>query len=277
MTTDINTSRRARGVSMLMLVIVTLTVACGSTPVPTSPSTGPSPTPAPSPIPAPTPSSPTVAHLTGRVTDEAGSPLSGVLLEVDYSSGGAPSNPPSNCPGFATFCWFVVRTNGSGYYEAEFQLSPKPLTGGVHAYIYSVDEGFATNVQSLSFSSNVVQNLRLRRPRRIDVGDSATVTVEPDSTLCSDLEDLYAFGYRCEYVTVVARNPGTLRVEMRADAGAVVPTVFWTTTGNYAGAIVRSSDPSTVSIPITGGVYSIMAGIPVGTAAQRVTVHTSMK
>jgi hypothetical protein len=64
---------------------------------------------------------------------------------------------------------------------------------------------------------------------------------------------------------------------MRVDAGGGVPTVFWTTSGNYAGIIVRSSDPSTVSVPITGGVYNIMAGIPVGTEAQRVTVHTSMK
>jgi len=258
-----------------MAVAVVLTAACGSTPLPMSPAPTPSPSPAPTPV--PTPSAPTVTHLTGRVTDEAGSPLSGVLLEVDYSSGGGPSNPPSNCPSIATFCWFVVRTNPSGYYEAEFQLSPRPLGGGVYGYIYSVDEGYMTNVQSLPFSSNVIQNLRLRRPRRIDVAESATVTVEPDSSLCSDLEDLFAFGYRCEYVTVVARSPGTLKVEMRADAGGVVPTVFWTTSGNYAGAIVRSSDPSTVSIPISGGVYNIMAGIPVGAPAQRVTVQTSMK
>ena len=237
-----------------MVVAVVLTAACGSTPLPTSPA----PTPTPIPSPTPVPSLPTNMHLTGRVTDEAGSPLSGVLLEVDYSSGGGPSNPPSNCPSIATFCWFVMRTNPSGYYEAEFQLSPRPLGGGVYGYIYSVDEGYMTNVQSLPFSSNVIQNLRLRRPRRIDVGASTTVTVEPDSSLCSDLEDLFAFGYRCEYVTVV-------------------PTVFWTTSGNYAGAIVRSSDPSTVSIPISGGVYNIMAGVPAGGPAQRVTVQTSMK
>jgi hypothetical protein len=253
-----------------------LSGACGSTP--TSPSTPiPSPTPTPSPTPAPAPSSPVVTHLNGRVTDEAGSPLSGILVAVDYSGGGGSSSPPSNCPGFATFCWLATRTNGGGFYEAEFLLNPKPLGVGVHGYIYTVDEGYETNVQPLPFGSNVVHNLRLRRPRQIDVGQSMAVTVEPDSSLCSDLEDLYAFGYRCEYVRVAARSPGTLGIEMRADAGGVVPTVFWTTTGNYAGIIVRSGDPSTVSVPITGGVYNIMAGIPVGTAAQRVTVHTSMK
>jgi hypothetical protein len=198
-------------------------------------------------------------------------------VEVDYSSGGGPSSPPSNCPAFATFCWLVTRTNGGGFYEAELQLSPRPLGVGVHGYIYTVDEGYETTVQPLTFGSNVVQNLRLRRPRQIDVGQSMTVTVEPDSSLCSDLEDLFAFGYRCEYVRVAARSPGTLRIEMRADAGGVAPTVFWTTSGNYADIIVRSSDPSVVSIPIRGGVYRIMAGIPVGAPAQRVTVNTSMR
>ena len=216
-------------------------------------------------------------HLTGRVTDEGGSPLSGVLLEVDYSSGGGPSNPPSNCPGIATFCWFLTRTNGSGYYEAEFQLSPRPLGGGIYGYIYSLVEGYSTNVQPIPFGSSAVQNLRLRRPRRIDVGESATVTVEPDSSICLDLEDLYAYGYRCEYVTVVARSPGTLLVEMRTDAGGIMPTVFWTTSGNYTGPIVRSNDPATATIPISGGVYNIMAGIPVGAPTQRVTVNTSMR
>src|SRR5687767_5095588 len=261
-----------------LLLALGLTVACGSTPTsPSTPSPTQSPTPTPSPTPGPPPSSPIVTHLTGRVTDEAGSPLAGVLVEVDYSGGGGSSSPPSNCPSIATFCWLVTRTNGGGFYEAEFQLSPKPLGVGVHGYIYTVDESYETSVQPLMFGSNVVQNLRLRRPRQIDVGESMTVTVEPDSSLCSDLEDLFAFGYRCEYVRVAARSPGTLRIEMRADAGGGVPTVFWTTTGNYAGIIVRSSDPSVVSIPIRGGVYGIMAGIPVGVPAQQVTVHTSME
>jgi hypothetical protein len=246
-----------------------LSEGCGSAPLPTSP------TPIPSPTPVPAPSS--VTHLTGRVTDETGSPLSGVLVEVDYSSAGGPSNPLSHCPGIATFCWLVTRTNGGGYYEAEFELNQRPLGGGVHGYIYSVFEGYATNVQPLPFSSNVVQNLRLRPTRRIDVGQSIEVTVEPDSSLCSDLEDLFALAYRCEFVDVVAPTPGTLLVEIRAAAGGVAPTVFWTTSGNYVGPITRSPDISTAPIQIRGGTYGILAGIPAGSGPQRLTVHTSMK
>jgi hypothetical protein len=265
--------RRALIVSLLILAPLTLTAACGATPLPASPA--PAPTPTPSPTPAP--SSPTVTHLTGRVTDEGGSPLSGVLVEVDYSGGGGTSNPPSNCPSVAAFCWLMTRTNGGGYYEAEFVLGPKPLWVGAHGYIYTVDEGYSTNVQPLQLASDVVQNLRLRRPRQINVGESIVVTVEPDSSLCSDLEDLFAFGYRCEYVRVAARSPGTLKIEMHTDAGGLVPTVFWTTSGNYSGPIVRSSDPAAAFIPISGGVYNIMAGIAVGAPSQLVTVSTSMR
>ena len=267
-------TKDANGAWLLRIAMaVALTAGCGSTP--TSPAPTPAPTPTPSPSPAP--SSPTAVHLTGRVTNEAGSPLSGVLVELDYSGAGAPSTPPSNCPGFATFCWLTTRTNGGGYYEAEFQLNARPLGSGVYGYIYSVFEGYDTNVQPLPSGSNVVQNLRLRPVRRIDVGQSIEVTVEPDSSLCSDLEDLFALTYRCEFVGVVAPTPGTLLVEIRGGTGGVVPTVFWTTSGNYAGPIIRSPDVSTAPIQIRGGTYGILAGIPAGSAPQRLTVHTSMK
>ena len=269
---------KVSGVWLLRIAMaVALTAGCGSTPTSPAPTPAATPSPSPAPTPSPTPSSPTVVHLTGRVTNEAGSPLSGVLVELDYSGAGAPSTPPSNCPGFATFCWLITRTNGGGYYEAEFQLNARPLGVGVYGYVYSGFEGYQTNVQPLPTGSNVVQNLRLRPVRRINVGQSIEVTVEPDSSLCSDLEDLFALSYRCEFVDVVAPIPGTLLVEIRGSAGGVLPTVFWTTTGNYAGPITRSPDSSTVPIQIRGGTYGILAGIPAGSAPQRLTVHTSMK
>jgi len=252
---------------------VAVTAACGSTP--TSPAPTPAPTPAPSPAPAPTI---TRYHVTGRVTQENGSPLSGAGVEVDYREGGGGfSDPPARCHSLG--CWLFARTDPAGNYDVTFEPGPGPIFLGQGAgVIYGLMEGFATNTQLLPRgSAEIVQNLRLRPVRRIDVGQSIEVTVEPDSSLCSDLEDLYALSYRCEFVDVVAPTPGTLLVELRGSVGGVVPTVFWTTSGNYTGPITRSPDVSTVPIQIRGGTYGILAGIPAGSAPQRLAVHTSMK
>ena len=198
------------------------------------------------------------------MTDEGGSPLPGVGVEVDYMGG-----------------WRLTHTDGAGLYE--FRFEPGIGIGRFAGFsapglVYTILDGFDSNVQLLPIGpSEIVQNLRLRRVRRIDVGQSITVTVEPDSSLCSDLEGLFAYGYRCELVEVTANMAGTLFIDIRPEAaGATSPTVFWLTTGNYAGLITRPT-PSTASIPIRGGVYTILAGIPVGSPSQRLTVFTSMK
>ena len=269
------TTKDASGAWLLRIAMsVGLIAGCGSTP--TSPAPTPAPTPAPSPAPAPT-----IAryHVTGRVTQENGSPLSSAAVEVDYArGGGAFSDPPAHCHSLG--CWLLTKTDPAGRYEVTFEPGPGPifLASSAAGVIYGFMEGFANNVQLLPVgSAEIVQNLRLRPVRRIDVGQSIEVTVEPDSSLCSDLEDLYALSYRCEFVDVVAPTQGTLLVEIRSGAGGAVPTVFWTTSGNYIGPITRSPDISTAPIQIRGGTYGILAGIPAGSAPQRLTVHTSMK
>jgi hypothetical protein len=252
--------------------------ACGSAPTsPLFPQTSPQ---APSPTPPVAPTR-TRYHVSGRVTDDHGSPVPGVGIEVDYYGGGGPSEPPSSCPTVAG-CWLGTRTDARGVFEAAFEpgrrgyLGVSDAAGLVHAYL----EGFESNVQLLPGSGpEIMQDLRLRRPRRIDAGESMTVIVDPDSSLCSDMEDLFALSFRCEFVRVNANAAGTLIVEARnADSGGVPPSVFWTTSGNYAGPIVRlSTEPWVVSIPIRGGTYGVMAGIPVGTGTQRVVLSTSVR
>jgi hypothetical protein len=213
------------------------------------------------------------------VTQENGSPLSGAGVEVDYREGGGGfSDPPARCHSLG--CWLFTRTDPTGSYDVTFEPGPGPIFAamGAAGLIYGILDGFATNVQLLPLgSAEIVQNLRLRPVRRIDVGRSTEVTVEPDSSLCSDREDLFALSYRCEFVDVVAPAPGTLLVEIRGSVGGVVPTVFWTTSGNYFGPIIRSPDISTALIQIRGGTYGILAGIPAASAPQRLTLRTSMK
>jgi hypothetical protein len=214
------------------------------------------------------------------VTDQAGSPISGVGVEVDYPRAGGESSPPSHCPSVASFCWLTTLTNDRGDYAVEFEPGPWPgssLWGGGIGYIYSFHEGYETNIQWVpTGTTTAVQNLRLRPVRRISAGGSIVISVEPDSSLCSDLEDWWVSNSRCEIVRIEA-TAGTLVVEARAaEAGGVVPLVFWATTGNYGGLITRPV-PGTVSIPVRGGTYQIFVGIPDGMASQRFEVMTSLR
>jgi hypothetical protein len=252
--------------------------ACDDDPPTRHPS---APTPAvptpPAPPPAPVQ---TRYYLSGRVTDEAGSPLSGVGVEVDYPKAGGESSPPSQCPSFASFCWLTTRTNNEGGYAVEFEPGPWPrssLWGGGIGYLYTFHDGYETNIQWVpTGTSNGVQNLRLRPVRRINAGASIVISVEPDSSLCSDLEDWWVSNSRCEVVRIEA-TAGTLVVEARAaEAGGVVPSAYWATSGNYAGFPTRPG-PSTVSIPARGGTYAIFVGIPDGKTSQRLEVVTSLR
>jgi hypothetical protein len=234
---------------------------------PTAPSAKPSPTPAPS--------LPVVRlQMSGRVMDESGAPIPDALVEVNYSSAGGASNPPSNCPTSAQFCWFALRTNAMGDYAVEFQ--PRSWPGRGLGFVYSFGDGYEVDVQWVPVGPNpAVRNMNLRTTRTIVAGDSTVVTVDPASSLCTDLEDNWALESRCEIV-VIESSPGTLNLEARAVSGGVVPLIWWYTTGNYNGFITRPG-PGAVSIPVRGGTYRILVGIPEGTPRQQFNVTTSLR
>ena len=254
------------------VLIVALVSACDgpSTPTPTSPP----PTP-------PGGSSPTVMryHVSGSVTDETGSPIAATKLEIDYSRGGGLSSPPSSCS-TAPFCVLQIHTNDGGFYEFVFEPGPGPVFGTNGAgLIYSLREGYEVNMQLLPRGApEIVQNLRLRRVRTVSAGDSITVSIEPDSSLCSDLEDWFILTSRCENVEILAGQAGTLTVEARAtEASGIVPIVFFATSGEYTRGQERQ--PGTVSVGVQAGKrYRIYVGIPSGIgAAQRFDVSTSLR
>ena len=123
--------------------------------------------------------------------------------------------------------------------------------------------------------TTVVQNLRLRRVRTINAGASLTVSVEPDSALCTDFEDLFAFEYRAEVIRVVVDKPGTLVIEAQPMDAGQAATFFFATTGNYAGPYVLG--PGTVSIPVRAGTFLAFIATPVGSATTTYNVMTSLQ
>ena len=256
------------------ILLASLASACSpsdessSQPNPTSPTL---PTP-----PAP-PASSGRLQMSGRVLDQNGTPLPGVLVEVDYAPAGGVSNPPSHCP-LASFCWLATRTNDLGEYSVEFDARTWPERGWPRelGFVYSFHEGFEVDVQWVpNGASPAVRDLRLRPTRSIPAGESIVVSVDATSSLCTDLEDLWVMTSRCELV-VIESGTGILNVEARPAAGGPAPSIFWYTTGNYAGFITRPA-PGAVAIPVRGGTYRVLVAVPEGAPSQQFNVTTTLR
>jgi hypothetical protein len=262
------------------LLLASLASACSpsddasSRPTPTSPTLPAPPTP---------PASGMRLQMSGHVLDQNGALVPGALVSVDYPLGGGFSNPPSTCPGFG-YCWLATRTNNLGEYSVEFEPQPRPgrICGAAPAsscgfgFVYSYHEGYEVDVQWVPIgSSPAVQDLRLRPTRSIPAGASTVVRVDPASSLCTDLEDLWRMESRCEIV-VIDSGAGILNVEARPAPGAPVPLIFWYTSGNYAGLITRPA-PGAVAIPVRGGTYRVLVAVPEGAPSQQFTVTTTLR
>jgi hypothetical protein len=277
-----------RRVGILLLLVTTLaTASCGRAPSAPSP---PKPPDTASDINPGSPTLPTPPvnnvrlQLSGRVLDPTGTPVPGAGVEVDYPSGGATSSPPSHCPGFQ-FCWLVTRTNDRGEYAVEFEPGTWPAgricdgsqrTGCGLGYVYAFLDGYEVDVQWVPTGpSPAVRDMRLRPTRSIRAGESTLVSVDATSSLCTDLEDLWLMGSRCEIV-VVASGPGMLHIEARPAGGGPAPTIFWYTTGNYAGLITRPA-PGAAAIPVRGGTYRVLVAVPEGAPSQPFNVTTTLR
>ena len=256
------------------VLIAALGWACNS---PSSPS--PSVPSESSPPPSPGPPSPTAIryHVSGIVADETGSPIAGADVEVEYSRRGAFSSPPSVCS--EGFCWIHTVTNSAGYYDVVFEPAKAPMDGvSAAALINSWRDGYQTDIQLVPTGTpDIVENLRLRRLRTINAGQSITVSIEPESALCSDREDWSLLTSRCENVQILVDKPGTLTIEARAvDAGGIIPVIFFATSGQYTTGQVPG--PGTASVGVQAGErYRLFVGIPSGTAAHRFNVSTSLR
>lgn len=272
-------------VAALAVLAMSLTWACDSqppmspTPLPGGPGSVAGPSPAPSPTDSSPPQpSPTRYHVSGRVTDEAGSPIAGALVAVNHGRVQG-STTTSTCPDFVqNWCWLSTRTNASGEYAMEVEAGPLRSSYGAPGigYTYSFAPGYETNVQWVPAGGPLLtHNLQLRPERPIRPGESTSVSVGPTSMLCTDLEDLWVLGNRCEVIRVESAA-GTLVVDVGPTGGAAPPLLFWATSGNYAGLITRTG-PSTVSIPVRGGTYLLFVGIPEGAPTQRFDVTTSLQ
>jgi hypothetical protein len=257
----------------VVVAIAMLAVACGRSPT----------QPAPSGIPPPTSVTPiervpiTLYQVSGNVTDESGSPIPQARVLINYLGDGAFSSPAARCS-FGG-CWLSASADSAGHYEASFEPSSGPVFGAdAAALIESSHDGYATNVQLLPRQpTEVVRDIRLRRRRTIAAGESVTVSIEQDSSLCSDQEDWFVLTSRCENVVVEVATSGTLTVEARLpDGGASDALVFFPTSGFYTG--FQSTRSGAASVGVAAGTrYLVYVGTPIGREPQRFEVLTSVR
>jgi hypothetical protein len=260
---------------IVVVVFAAVALACGGAP------------PAPTPIVGAPPAasvtlqsarpSPSLYHVSGVVDDENGSPIPQARVLINYLGDGAFSSPAARCS-FGV-CWLSASADSAGHYEASFEPSSGPVFGAdAAALIESSHDGYATNVQLLPRQpTEVVRDIRLRRRRTIAAGESVTVSIEQDSSLCSDQEDWFVLTSRCEKVVVEVATSGTLTVEARLPVGGASDAlVFFPTSGFYTGS--QSSRSGAASVGVAAGTrYLVYVGTPIGREPLRFEVLTSVR
>ena len=222
-----------------IVLLVTLASACSGG---NSTATSPSPKPLP----------PDPVSVTGQVTDSATSaPISGAT--VSFNLGGS------------------TTTDSSGNFGVTGSLDPTYNVTFVSANNYEEDVR--------RYIGATPQNFHLHRIERITAGDSTSVTVAPDDTLCvNNVQDTLGLGqdYVCRSVRVVAPADGILTVEALSTQTGVHPPLEAEKFGGPNCCSERMGNPT--SIQVTAGTELVVSVEMVlgSTTSQSFTLTTSM-
>jgi hypothetical protein len=234
----------------VLSVIFTSACSGGGTP-PTSPSTKGTTTPAPTPNPSPT--VPTSVVLTGQVMDSSTSaPISGATVSINGR--------------------YRTTTDSSGNYSVTGLLD----AGGNHDFTYVSANNYTSDYRYIRATS---QNVYMYRIERITAGDSRSVTVALNDTLCvNNVQDSPGLGpdYVCRSVHVVAPSDGVLTLEAVSTQGGERPLLEVETVGAPRCCAERLGNPT--SIQVTAGT-EVVANIEMAvgaTSSQAFRLNTSI-
>jgi hypothetical protein len=224
------------------LFLLTASACSGGSSTPTAP------TPVPSPTPSPTP--PTTIVLTGQVTDRITSaPISGATVIFDGKN--------------------RTTTDSSGSYA---------LTG--LRYAASIINVLANNYAGdARYIQGTSHNVRLYRIERITAGDSWSVTVAPDDSLCyNNVQDQPGAGqdYVCRSVRVVAPADGIMTLEAVSTQGGAHPPLEVETVGVLPCCSERMGNPTSIQVTVGTEVIANVEIVLGSTISQSFTLNTSM-
>lgn len=192
-----------RWIALAVLTLLFTTAACESSRPPSGPTRLP-PTPA---EPAPPPA-PGRYHVSGVVTDDNGSAIANAEVAlVDH-----PRNDRQA----------TTSTNGGGYYEIVLETETTGILL-IHAGGGEYEHYFTQALPSAT--PDIVKNLRLRRKRTLEAGQSIVVSIDPYSSLAYDGEDWMALDRVWERLHIRVANAGTLTVDARPELSGIVPSL----------------------------------------------------
>jgi hypothetical protein len=216
-------------------------------------------TPASPPHPSPPPAPPvrTGYPLIGFVMDDSGSAVANHEVALEEFFTGRKQATTS--------------TNVQGYYEISLETATGRFIhagGGEYEHHY---------VEALV---NVVQNLRLRRIRTVEAGQSIAISIDRDSSLAVDGGDWWMLDHVWETLHVRLADAGTLTVDARTEIGGIVPSRMvivncdvnsncftdWVTNSAIASRAVKANS-----------LVEIRVAIPSANAPQRFEVATSLQ
>ena len=187
-------------------------------------------------------------RLSGVITDETGAPVSGVTVEA--------------CVRY--YCAFRTQTNEAGSYEVSFEfMLGVPDLKNVPDRMYVRRDGFDRQTQVLDTGTEVVRNFRLRRARTISPGDSTTISIEDDSSLClMGPNEFIDWDSRCEILHIEIPIAGTVTVEARGEGGSESAAILAFTPGGTTAQVRKAGSVSMGLEP--GKRYDIVIGFPLG-------------
>jgi hypothetical protein len=254
-------ARRTATISLPVAVLI-LALGCGVD-SPSAPTQDITPTPAPGPAPAPLP---VRYHVSGIVIDDNGSPIANAEVAVENLRG---------------YKQATTSTSAGGYYEMVFETGTPAVVHLIHAGGGDYEHYY---VQALPWgTAEIVKNLRLRRIRTFEAGQSIDISIEPDSSLAYDGEDWWAFDKVWERLHVRVADAGTLTIDARPEAGDIHPSlaVFCLrhVTDNCLFDWVKAPAGSGIaSLSVqANSLFELRVAIPSRMAPQRYKVATSLQ
>jgi len=217
-------------------------------------------------------------EVTGAVTDDAGTPLAGALLYFSYLQ--------SYAPGW-TYSQMHVQTDGAGRFVADIPGLPgsmkgPPGTEDAMAFLDFASAGESYDSDSRYILASAMSDLRvhLTRRREIASGDSMSVFVAPDNSICvNNTQDMHPWPteWVCATIHVMPSSDGQLTITATPTDGATLPGLEaepedWST--QYFSLYPTTG---TLTFPVTHGVpQRLMVEIPWGSSGANFMVKTTL-
>lgn len=183
--------------------------------------------------------------VTGVVSDDAGTPLAGIVVKMRFWLGGFIKSP-------------AALTDAAGAYKIVFNADPwnEPARGRAAARAELILDGYEWYYRTVyATAPQIVENFRLHRLQRIAPGESAMLPLAPDDGMCVT-ELSWTLATVCRTVRVTAQASGTMTVQAISSGDGGQPLVsVCCVSGND-----RGGNP--VTLPVTAGTeFTVEVGL----------------